>query len=83
MGKSGNISVLICQCNGMGKITDVEKAQEIERLVKTSHAAFVESERQKEISGELADKAIQLILSEGIDIDKALLKIKKVFEDAV
>lgn len=80
MGKYGNISLLICQCNGQTKVTNSEKSQEIERLLIESFKAFAESERQLKISDELGEKAVKLILSENIEIDKLLILIKKKVE---
>ena len=77
MGKYGNISALICQCNGLTKITDCEKSQKIERLLIASFKAYEESKRLETVSDDLGLEAIQLILSEGIEIDNLLINIKK------
>ena len=77
MGKFGNISYLICQCNGLTKVTDTEKSQEIERLLLTSYRLYEESESLKKKSEEYGDKAIKLILSEGIEVDNLLIRIKE------
>jgi hypothetical protein len=64
------------------KIADSDKMQNIEFYLKESFKAYAESERQLKISDELGLKAIELILSDGIEVDKLLLQIKKkVLED--
>jgi len=73
---------LICQCSPYGKIVDAEKTQQIEYYLIESFKAYAEAERQKKISDELGEKAIDLIISEDIEIEKLLIQIKKkVVED--
>lgn len=77
MYKYSNVSLLICQCNGMGKIIDAENLQMIEQLLMESFNEYAEAEKLKQHSQELGDKAIKLLLEEGIGLESLLIKIKK------
>lgn len=80
MGKFGNTSLLVCQCNGSAKIIDAEKRQEIEHLLIASFNQYAYSERLKKSAEELGDRAIKLLLSEGADLEQLLMEVKKKVE---
>ena len=66
----------VCLNSGQGKVIDVEQMQEIERLLKTSFRCLEESEILKKRSGELGERALELILSNDLALDTILEKIK-------
>ena len=73
-------NLLVCQCNGITKIIDAEKRQEIERLLIASFRQYADSERLKKSAEELGDRAITLLLSEGADLEQLLMEVKKKVE---